>query len=130
MLDGKLMPFLECDEAYKHLGPDDEAGREQRRRQRQAQQQVGGGVSTFTLRRMHWPSGNAFMIYSEGLVNSLVAYYMGTTYISWEEAEKWEARWRRIFNSRFERANSAPRVELYVQVDGQSRVKTHVWFEA
>ena len=54
---------------------------------------------------------------------------MGTTYISWKEAEKWEARWRRIFNSKFERASSAPRVELYVQVDGQSRVKTHAWVE-
>jgi hypothetical protein len=70
------------------------------------------------------------MICSEGLINSLVAYYMGTTYVSWEEAEKWEAKWRRIFNNKFERAPSSPRVELYVQVDGQARVKTHVWVEA
>eukprot|EP00966_Prymnesium_polylepis_P074780 1735102-Prymnesium_polylepis.1 len=40
------------------------------------------------------------MICSEGLINSLVAYYMGTTYISWEEAEKWEATWRAIFNKK------------------------------
>ena len=62
------------------------------------------------LRRLVRPSRNAFMICSEGLINSHVAYYMGTTYISWEEAEKWEEKWRRIFNKKFDRTRSAPLV--------------------
>eukprot|EP00966_Prymnesium_polylepis_P306178 7075180-Prymnesium_polylepis.1 len=33
-------------------------------------------------------------------------------------------------NSKHERVKSSPRLELYVQVDGKSRVKTHVWVEA
>ena len=128
MLDGKLVPFLECDEAYKYLGRMTRLDGNNSDAKSKLNSKLE--VAFRRLRRMQRPSRNAFMICSEGLMNSLVAYYMGTTYISWEEAEKWEARWRRIFNSKFERASSAPRVELYVQVDGQSRVKTHAWVEA
>eukprot|EP00966_Prymnesium_polylepis_P062385 1447632-Prymnesium_polylepis.1 len=130
MLDGKLVLFLECDEAYKYLGRMTRLDGNSADAKAKLNSKLE--VAFRRLRRMHRPSRNAFMICSEGLMNSLVAYYIGTTYISWEEAEKWEARtrWHRIFNSKFERASSAPLVELYVQVDGQSRVKTHVWVEA
>ena len=117
MLDGKLVPFLECDEAYKYLGRMTRLDGNNSDAKSKLNSKLE--VAFRRLRRMQRPSRNAFMICCEGLLNSLVAYYMGTTYISWEEAEKWEARWRRIFNSKFERASSAPRVELYVQVDGQ-----------
>ena len=128
MLDGSIVPFLECDEAYKYLGRMSRL--DGRIADAKGKLNSKLEVAFRRLRRMHRPSRDAFMICSEGLVNSLVAYYMGTTYISWEEAEKWEAKWRRIFNMKFERARSSPRVELYVQVDGQSRVKTHLWVEA
>ena len=128
MLDGSCVPFLACDEAYKYLGRMSRLdGRGDDARSKLTCKLE---VAFRRLRRMQKPSRREFMICSEGLINSLVAYYMGTTYVSWEEAEKWEAKWRRIFNNKFERAPSSPRVELYVQVDGQARVKTHVWVEA
>eukprot|EP00966_Prymnesium_polylepis_P293115 6770293-Prymnesium_polylepis.1 len=72
MLDGKLVPFLECDEAYEYLG---------RMTRLDGNNADGKGkinskleVAFRRLRRMHRPSRNAFMIWSEGLVNSLVAY--------------------------------------------------------
>jgi hypothetical protein len=128
MLGGALVPFMPHDEAYKYLSRMirlDGKGAD-------SVKKLTGklGVAFRRLRRLVRPSRNAFMICSEGLINLLVAYYMGTTYISWEEAEKWERTWRAIFNKKFERARSAPRVELYVQVDGLSRVKTHAWVEA
>eukprot|EP00966_Prymnesium_polylepis_P090935 2105543-Prymnesium_polylepis.1 len=72
------------------------------------------------LRRMHRPSRNAFMICSEGLMNSLLAYCGHHLHIVGRSREVGGEVAPHF--QQFERARSAPRVELYVQVDGQSRV--------
>ena len=131
MRDGSKVPFMACDEAYKHLGNwrradgKDDIGWARLKRKLQA--------ALAKLRRMWRPSVNEFLIVSNALLGGLAGYYLKTLYVSFEQAEEVEREWRCIYRSKFGRSfeemRSKPRA-YYYQDRGKGAVRrVHIWAE-
>lgn len=83
------------------------------------------------LARMRKPSLDEFMLVSEALLGGTAGYYGQTVVITKKSAEEVEAKWRAVFNKKFRRLRSTPRVELYMDGGGraagqQGRGRTHL----
>ena len=112
--DGSYVPFARHDEAYKHLGfwrradgVDTDSWHALRKKFFKALHRLS------RLRVPRAVSINDFILISNALLGGLASYYLQGTYISWEQAEEIEERWRKIYNAKCRRARSSPRAQLY-----------------
>jgi hypothetical protein len=123
-----FVPCIPHDEAYKHLGiprtangSDDEAWRK-----------ISGAfhAALARLRRLQKPTVQEFMLVSNALLGGLAGYYLQTLYISWQQAESIERRWRVIYRQKFgdslKVAESTPRTFYYAEREGGATRK-HIW---
>jgi ribonuclease HI len=121
------VPFIRHDEAYKHLGilrradgSDDDAWKRLLRI---------FDVALARLRKLRGTTRREFIIVSNALLGGLAGYYLQTLYISFQQAEVIERKWRRIYRQKLGRklgiATSTPRVYYYETVGGVGR--QHLW---
>ena len=133
MRDGSYMPFARHDECYKHLGKlrradgsDEDAWSHPTMGLRH---KLLAAVAR--LRRMRRPSINDFMLVSNALIGGLAGYYLQTIYITFEQAEEVESKWRAVyrmhFGRGFEEAHSKPRAYFYAARGRGLIQREHLW---
>ena len=127
---GEPVPLLPPDEAYKHLGilrridgVSDPAKKEFTKKWMAALSRLRG------LRK---PTVAEFTVASAGLLETTGGAYLHAMYLSFEEADFLEGKWRKVYNRFFCRDPSAPRAELYPFLSQSARrrqgtiVRTHL----
>ena len=129
MRDGSTVPFLRHDEAYKHLGNmrradgDDAAAWKKLRGVMEA--------ALARLRRLRRVTAREFIAVSNALIGGLAGYYLQTLYVTFEQAEIIERKWRSIYRRKFgeslEEAGSKPRVYYYRPVKAGGLRRLHLW---
>ena len=128
---GGLVPFLRCDQWYKHMGylrcanADDRAAWDDEDKGLRAKLRCA-------LRRLRRVKRGAmteseFIMVSNVLIGGLAGYYLQTNFITFEEAEEVEKEWRTIFNRLFGRDISTPRAELYGPNFEGGHHRQHLW---
>ena len=118
--DGRVVPVIGAHEAYKHLG-----------RMRRADGSCSAEKQAFVkkvkhaialIRGMRRPTRYALMLVSDALIVGLGGFYLQTLHITWEEAEKLEACWRRAANRALRRRGDSPRLEFYLPGAGRTHL--------
>ena len=68
---------------------------------------------------------------SNALVGGLGGYYLQTLYITFEQAEEFERKWRELYRSKFgdtfEECGSKPRVMFYKTMGKKPVRRLHLW---
>ena len=126
---GGCVPFIAHDAAYKHLGVWRCANGEEARAWAALSAKLQ--IALQRLRRMHKPSIREFLVASNALLGGLAGYYLQTLYISFEQAEEVERRWRSIYRRKFGtgflEACSKPRAYYYQPKGGEGVRRKHIW---
>jgi ribonuclease HI len=122
------VPFIPHDEAYKHLGiPRTVGGSDDA-----AWRKVSGAfhAALARIRQLHKPTVHEFFLVSNALLGGLAGYYLQTLYITWQQAETIERKWRAIYRQKFGRSlrvsESTPRTFYYAERAGGS-TRRHIW---
>eukprot|EP00966_Prymnesium_polylepis_P315042 7279725-Prymnesium_polylepis.1 len=68
-----------------------------------------------------------FYMVTDTLLGGVVGFYAQTLWVSFEEAEVVERKWRCIFNRKFKHEGSAPRADLYERRPDGGWRRRHVW---
>ena len=135
LADGKLVPFANHDVAYKHLGrltrPDAVDSTAWKGEPGRKQKGLLGHCEAMLARLRQVRPGSMteqeFCMVTDTLLGGVVGFYAQTLWVSFEEAEVVERKWRCIFNRKFKRDRSVPRAGLYERrADGSWR-RRHVW---
>ena len=123
---GKRVAFIKWDEVYKHVG-------NLRRADGKTRDAVERTIKLLRpayarIRRLQRPKPSHLVVAAEALMGSLVGFYCQTVYLTWQEAERMESRYRTIANRKLKRDRGSPRVQLYL---GERAVRrTHMWAHA
>ena len=125
-VDGRQVPLRPPEYAYKHLG-----------RWRRADGSVARMLAEFraafngALRRLRAMRGTAtryqFLLVSAALIGGAADHYLQDTFISFDEADALEAKWRRVFNSHVKRPTDTPRAEIYEHKWQAGRTRRHLY---
>ena len=118
--DGRRVPFMSFREAYTYMGLPRRADCVDRVTWNYVVKQLMKGVHR--LRRLQRVSRRVYMLVSDSLIVGVGGAYFQSFYVSWKQAQAFEARWRSGFNAKFQRPRDAPNVELY----GEGK-RTHLW---
>ena len=126
---GGTVPFIGHREAYKHVGNWRCAGGDEAIAFEKLSAKID--VALQRLRRMHRPSINQFMTVSNSLISGLANFHLQTLYISFEQAEEIEKKWRGVYRSKFGRGfseeRSKPRAYYYQPKGGGGVRRKHLW---
>ena len=79
------------------------------------------------LGRMRRVTAREYCKVADVLLRGLVCFYSQQIYLSFEQAEEVEARFRRAFNIKFGHAVSSPRFVLYSAKGRRPPLRTHLW---
>ena len=115
--DGSCVPFMQHDEAYKHLGIMRRADGNDAAAWQGIKRKFEGALRR--LRKLRVPthvSLDEFVEVSNMLMGGIANYYLQSVYITWAQAEFIERKWRAIYNRNAARCRSAPRAQLYTPV--------------
>lgn len=115
--DGSIVPFMQHDEAYKHLGVMRRADGNDAAAWQSIKRKFEGALRR--LRKLRVPkhvSLDEFVEVSNMLMGGIANYYLQSVYITWAQAEFIERKWRAIYNRNAARCRSAPRAQLYTPV--------------
>ena len=120
---------MQHDEAYKHLGVWRRVDGVDKVMWPELKKMLLAALSR--LRRMRRPSVNEFMMVSDSLIGGLAEFYLQTFYITFEQAEEIEQRWRAIyrlkFGGRLQEPESKPRAYFYQQRGKGTYRRRHLW---
>jgi hypothetical protein len=67
------------------------------------------------------------MIVSDALIGCSAGFHLQELYLSFEEADRLEAKWRRVFNNVCKRRRSTPRAEIYTARPVAGQTRRHLW---
>ena len=123
------MPYLPLDEAYKHLGVMQRADGDAREVWEDSKHGLlGKGTRAVgLLGKLRRVTAREYCKVAEALIRGCVSFYGQQSYVSFEQAEQIEAKFRRAFNIRFGRAASTPRFLLYAPRGRRPAYRTHTW---
>ena len=127
---GGYVPFAHHDETYKHLGNRRTASGSDVESWKHVKAKLL--VALARIRRLRQPSVGEFIGVSNALIGGIAGYYLQTLYITFEQAEEIESRWRTIYRQKFggthEEALSKPRAFFYQMrgAKGAAR-RQHLW---
>jgi hypothetical protein len=135
MASGELVPFAGHDVAYKHLGrltrPDAVDSTTWKGEAKRKQKGLLGHCEAMLARLRKVRPGamtkQEFCMVTDTLLGGVVGFYAQTLWVSFEEAEVVERKWRCIFNRKFKREGSAPRAGLYERRPDGGWWRRHVW---
>ena len=112
---GGQVPYMRHDEAYKHLGIMRRADGSDACAWKALVRKFDAAIGR--LKRLRQPTVQEFMMVSDALLGGLAGYYLQTVYISWQQAEVVERKWRRLFRAKFGKrlgiTQSTPRAYYY-----------------
>ena len=111
-VDGRAVPVRPPSYAYKHLGH----WRRADASDLTARTKFRASTSSAIKRIRQMPRSvtrSQLMTVSDALLGGSACFYLAGTYVTFEEADKIEARWRAVFNNKTRRARDTPRAELY-----------------
>jgi hypothetical protein len=124
-VDGRLVPVREASFAYKHLGrfrcANADAGRGRKEFSRKFCAAVG------KLAKIRFTKRRAFMLVSDALIGGSAGFHLQEVYLTFEEADKLEAKWRRVYNRVSKRDRSTPRAEIYAAKPVAGQTRRHLW---
>ena len=118
--DGREVPITSPHVAYKHLGRMRRADGSCATERQVFFKKVKHAIAT--INGMKQPSRRALMLVSEALLVGLSGFYLQTLHITWDEAEKLEAGWRRVANRHLGRRRDTPRLEFYLPGGGRTHI--------
>ena len=124
-VDGRLVPVRGTLEAYKHLGRFRCANGDCRRGLKEFKAKIGAAVRK--LWRVRFTSRRAFMLVSDALIGGSAGFHLQELYLSFNEADKLEAKWRAAYNAVAQRTQSTPRAEIYTSKPVAGRTRRHLW---
>ena len=127
---GGYVPFAHHDEAYKHLGNMRTASGSDVAAWKSVKGKLLAALAR--IRKLHSPSVGEFIQVSNALLGGIAGYYLQTLYISFEQAEEIESRWRSIYRMKFGgshlESESKPRAFFYQQRGGVNAPRRqHLW---
>lgn len=129
MSDGSFVPFMLHDEAYKHLGNMRRADGDDAAAWAKVKRCLD--VALARLRRLWRPTVDEFLLVTDALLGGLASYYLQTFYITFEQAEEIERKWRAIyrwkFGGSFEEDFSKPRAFYYLYRGPNRQRRRHLW---
>jgi hypothetical protein len=112
---GGHVPFMQHDEAYKHLGFARRADAEDGAMWASLRKKFNHALAK--LRTLRVGRGalthDEFVLVANALLGGLAGYYLQAAYITWEQAEEIEGAYRKIWNAKCGRAWSTARIGIY-----------------
>ena len=94
MRNGMFVPFAHYSSNYKHVGSMRQSDGGEEEAWRQLSRKFDAALAR--LRKLRRPSRNEFILTSNALLGGLASYYLQTLYITFEQAEEVERKWRAI----------------------------------
>ena len=125
--EGGTLPFMGCDELYKHLGNWRSASGDSKLAW---QRRMGTFLAVIArIRKMHRSSrASDLCTVADGMLGGLAGFYCATEYLTWENAERIERAFTGAYNTVTKRSRNSIRAELYVEDGAQLRKpRTHIW---
>lgn len=123
--EGRRVPCRPRTHAYKHLGRWRRADADRSNGLAQFSKRIRAGVRR--LQRLRSPTPYTLLLVSEAIIGGYAGFYLQDLYLTFPEADKLEAGWRRVYNRVAHRDRSTPRADIYdVQFKAGSS-RRHLW---
>ena len=124
--DGRRVPFMSHEEAYKYLGLCRRADGNDAAAWATLMRNFDAAIARLRRVRSNAMTMDEFVLVSDSLLGGLAEFYLRSLYITREQAEQVERKWRRVYNARCQRDSSTPRALLYGK-GAIGRGRRHVW---